>query len=143
MVSLSEIRASNAQISEASTPRSAVFVGGTAGIGKAALAALVSQKTPVKLYIIGRNETSHKQFLQNLQQSNSQAEIVFLEGQVTLLTEVKRLCIEIKSREKSIDLLFLSAGFLPFTGRQGIYLITIISLQVCDNPIFNRNLRGI
>jgi predicted amino acid dehydrogenase len=138
MVSLSEIRASNAQIDEDNLPRLTVFVGGTAGIGKAALTALVSQKTPLKIYILGRNEASHREFLQHLQQSNSQAEIVWLKGQVTLLAEVKRLCIEIKSREESIDLLFLSAGFLPFAGRQGIYPIT--SLQVRDNPSFHRNL---
>jgi hypothetical protein len=72
------------------------------------------------------------------QQSNSEAEIVWLEGQVTLLAEVKRFCIEIKSREESIDLLFLSAGFLPFAERQGIYPIT--SLRVRDNPTFHRNL---
>jgi NADP-dependent 3-hydroxy acid dehydrogenase YdfG len=132
MVSLPETRDSNAQISDAYTPRLAVFVGGTAGIGKAALTALVSQKTPLKIYILGRNEASHREFLQHLQQSNSQAEIVWLEGQVTLLAEVKRLCIEIKSREESIDLLFLSAGFLPFTRRQGNYPIPILQIQ--NNP---------
>jgi NADP-dependent 3-hydroxy acid dehydrogenase YdfG len=100
--------------------------------------ALVSQNIPLKIYILGRNEASHREFLQHLQQSNSQAEIVWLEGQVTLLAEVKRLCIEIKSREVSIDLLFLSAGFLPFAARQGIYPMT--NLQVRDNLTFHRNL---
>jgi NAD(P)-dependent dehydrogenase (short-subunit alcohol dehydrogenase family) len=137
MVSLPEIRASNAQINEDNLPRLAVFIGSTAGIGKAALTALVSQKTSLKIYILGRNETSHREFLRHLQQSNSQAEIVWLEGQVTLLAEVKRLCIEIKSREESIDLLFLSAGFLPFTGRQGIYYLT--SFRVRDSLPFHRN----
>jgi NAD(P)-dependent dehydrogenase (short-subunit alcohol dehydrogenase family) len=132
MVALPEIRFSNAQISEDYTPRVAAFVGGTGGIGKAALTALISLKAPIKIYIIGRNEASHKQFLRDLRQSNSEAEIIWLEGQVTLLSELKRLCIQIKSSEKSIDLLFLSAGFLPFTGRQGMYFTT--SFQVSDNP---------
>jgi NAD(P)-dependent dehydrogenase (short-subunit alcohol dehydrogenase family) len=121
MVSLAEIRASNAQIIETNAPRTAVFVGGTAGIGKAALSALVFKKTPIKVYIIGRGQANHKSFVEDLQQSNPKAEIIWLEGQVTLLAEVKRLCKEIKSREDSIDLLFLSAGFLPFAGRHGIY----------------------
>lgn len=72
------------------------------------------------MYIIGRDKTSRKSLVESLQQSNPRAEIIWLEGQVTLLAEVKRLCMEIKGREDSIDLLFLSAGFLPFVGRHGI-----------------------
>jgi NAD(P)-dependent dehydrogenase (short-subunit alcohol dehydrogenase family) len=121
MVSLPEIRASNEQITESTTPRIAVFVGGTAGIGKATLTALVSKKTPIKVYIIGRDKASRKSWLESLQGSNHQAEIIWLDGQVTLLAEVKRLCNEIKRREDSIDLLFLSAGFLPFDSRKGMF----------------------
>ncbi|CZR68658.1 uncharacterized protein PAC_18557 [Phialocephala subalpina] len=117
MVSISQIRASNARIDETHTPRVAVFVGATAGIGRAALTALLSKRLPIKLYIIGRDEANRRSWLEELQQSNPKAEINWLEGQVTLLAEVKRLCLKIKSHEESIDLLFLSAGFLPFDGR--------------------------
>lgn len=119
MVSLSEIQASNAQITDSNAPRTAIFVGGTAGIGKATLTALLSKGTPIKVYIIGRDQASRKSWLEDLQRSNSQSEIIWLEGHATLLAEVKKLCVEIKSREDSIDLLFLSAGFLPFGGRIG------------------------
>jgi NADP-dependent 3-hydroxy acid dehydrogenase YdfG len=119
MVTHAQIQASNGQINETYTPRAAVFVGGTAGIGKATLSALVSQGTPIKVYIIGRDKTDHKKLLEDLQQSNPKAELIWLEGQVSLLAEVKRLCLDIKKREEKIDLLFLSAGFLPFAGRHG------------------------
>jgi NADP-dependent 3-hydroxy acid dehydrogenase YdfG len=125
MVSHAEIRASNAQIIAAHLPRTAVFVGGTASIGKAALTALVSKNTPLKLYIIGRNKSSHELWLESLQQSNSNAEIVWLEGQVSLLAEVKRLCTEIMRKEERVDLFWLSAGFLPFTGRHGKHLLLL------------------
>lgn len=128
MVSAAQIRASNAQITERSAPRIAVFVGGTSGIGKAALTALVSKGTPVKIYIIGRDKASRKSWLESLQRSNSQTELVWLDGQVSLLAEVKRLCIEIKSRENSINLLFLCAGFLPYVDRNGMFQPTMVYL---------------
>jgi 2-phosphoglycerate kinase len=42
MVSYNEIRASNALINDAMAPRIAVFVGGTSGIGKLTIRALVA-----------------------------------------------------------------------------------------------------
>jgi hypothetical protein len=123
MVSYAEICASNARITPAHLPRIAVFVGGAAGIGNAALTALVSQKNPLKVYIVGQNQSSRESWLESLQQSTLDAEIVRLEGQVSLLSEVKRLCTEINNREQRVDLLWLSAGFLPLTGRHGEYLL--------------------
>lgn len=124
MVSLTEIRSSNARIVKIKGPQSqlpdvAVFVGGTAGIGKATLTALVNCKTSVRIYIIGRNGVANAAFLDQLRQWNPLAEIVWLEGQVTLLAEVKRVCERIKGREEHIGLLFMSAGYMPFGGRDG------------------------
>lgn len=125
MVSQSEIRTSNSRISHAHTPRVAVFVGGTAGIGKGALEALISKETPIKVYVIGRNKEGREPFLRGLKTSNSRAEVIWLEGQVTLLAEVKRLCAEIKGRESRIDLVFMSQGFLPWNGRHGTKPLTL------------------
>lgn len=120
MVSLAEVRDSNKKITDANTPRVAVFIGGTAGIGKAALMELVSCGFPVKVYLIGRDGPKQQSFLDNLRALNKGAEIIFLEGQISLLAEAKRLSNEILKREPSVNLLLLSAGFLPFQGRQGI-----------------------
>ncbi|KAF7590842.1 hypothetical protein BBP40_002311 [Aspergillus hancockii] len=46
--------------------------------------------------------------------------MIFLRGQASLMAETKRLIDEISILETHIDLLFLSFGFLPFLGRQGI-----------------------
>ena len=67
MVSLAEIQASNAQITETTTPRTTVFVGGTAGIGKAALTVLIAKRTPIKVYLIGRDKSSRKSLAEGLQ----------------------------------------------------------------------------
>ncbi|KAH7007966.1 uncharacterized protein B0I36DRAFT_258234 [Microdochium trichocladiopsis] len=118
MPPLSTIRVSNSRITAATAPRVAVFTGATQGIGKATLTQLVGVGTPITIYLIGRNGSTQEGFLEELRASNQQAKIVWLEGQVSLLSETKRLCDEIKSREKSIDLLFFCAAYVALGGRR-------------------------
>lgn len=122
MVNISLIRQSNGQIDELSAPNVAVFVGGTSGIGKITLAELAGLETKLKVYVIGRKETeaSFKSFLQKLRQANSKADIIWVEGRVSLLSDVKRICDKIKTLESKIDLLFLTTGYPPFSGRSSI-----------------------
>ncbi|KAM0276037.1 hypothetical protein ACHAQH_007162 [Verticillium albo-atrum] len=119
MVAIKLIRACNAQLNDKTVPQVAVFVGGTSGIGKATLQSLVNVGSPVKAYIVGRasTESAMKPFLDELRASNSQANLIYVPGEVSLLSEVKRISIDIKSREPKIDLLFLSAGYAPLGGR--------------------------
>jgi len=119
MVSISEVKASNIRISKDTAPHTAVFTGGTDGIGKATVTRLVATKLPIRVYVIGRNGEKHKPFLDVLRKSNDKADVVWLEGQISLLAETKRLCDIIKARETSIDILFMSAGFIPSGERIG------------------------
>lgn len=113
------IRASNALISEANVPKIAVFVGGTDGIGKATLRNLVARRFPIKVYIVGRNEAGHKTLLAELKSLNPEADLIYVQGQISLVADSHRIVKQISAQEERIDLLFLSAGYLPFTGRQG------------------------
>ncbi|KAM9876023.1 hypothetical protein VDGL01_09926 [Verticillium dahliae] len=117
MAVLAQLRASNAQLIEATTPRTAVFVGATDGIGKRALIELVSTGFPVKAYVIGRQKARDQPLLEEIRVINKNAELLYLEGQVSLMSEVTRLTDEILGKEEKIDL-YHSAGFLPFQGRQ-------------------------
>lgn len=119
MVSIRQVRTSNAALTEDTAPRTAVFVGGTSGIGKATLAALVNLKLPVKVYVVGRKsiKAAMGPFLDELREINPKADLIWVEGEVSLLSEVKRICDDIKSREEAIDLLFLSTGYVQFSGR--------------------------
>lgn len=119
MVSRKHIDQSNAKITADTAPNVVVSVGGTSGIGQATLIQLVSLGLPTRIYIVGRNEAHHRLFIEKLRQTNSHATIVWLEGQISLLSEVRRLCDEIRKLEPSVDLLLLSAGYLPFGPRQG------------------------
>jgi NAD(P)-dependent dehydrogenase (short-subunit alcohol dehydrogenase family) len=120
MVKFSLIKKSNSQIDGASAPRVAVFVGGTSGVGKLTLGAIAKLGTTFKAYVVGRKESeaSFKPFAESLHEANPNAEIVWIEGQVSLLSEAKRVCDHIKTLESSIDLLFMTTGYVPFGGRQ-------------------------
>lgn len=119
MVSIQEIKASNALINDARAPRVAVFVGGTSGIGKLTIRALVSTGTSTRIYLVGRksSEESSRAFIQELSTINPKAEVVWIEGEVSLLVETTRVCQIIKSKESHIDLLFLTTGYAPFGPR--------------------------
>lgn len=120
MVAYKDIQAANALINDATAPRVAVFVGGTSGIGKITIKALVGTGTSIRIYLVGRKTSKEPMntFIQELKTSNSKAEIIWTEGEVSLLAEVKRICDIIKSKETRIDLLFLSAGYGPFGTRR-------------------------
>ncbi|KAI1267992.1 hypothetical protein F5Y18DRAFT_415511 [Xylariaceae sp. FL1019] len=114
---MSEAKASNGRITKEIAPQTAVFTGGTDGIGKATLIRFVATKVPMRVYVVGRNGDRHKSFLEELRRSNDQADIVWVEGQIALLAEVQRISEVIKARETSIDILFMSAGFI-YTGTE-------------------------
>ena len=120
MVSYTEIQASNARINDATAPRVAVFIGGTSGIGKFTIRALVVTGASVRIYLVGRKSSEERMhaFIQELQAINPKAEVIWTEGEIALLAETKRVCEAIKSKESRIDLLFLSAGYAPFGTRQ-------------------------
>ncbi|KAF8854316.1 NAD(P)-binding protein [Acephala macrosclerotiorum] len=120
MVSYKEIQASNALINDATAPRVAVFVGGTSGIGKFTVRALVATGASVKIYLVGRKSSEERMhaFIQELHAINPKAEVVWTEGEVALLAETKRVCEAIKSKESRVDLLFLTAGYAPFGTRR-------------------------
>lgn len=120
MVSYKDIQASNALINDATAPRVAVFVGGTSGIGKLTVRALVATGASTRIYLVGRrsSEERTRAFIQELHALNPKAEVIWTEGEVALLAETRRVCEIIKSKESRVDLLFLTAGYAPFGERK-------------------------
>ena len=121
MVSYKEIQTSNALMNDTTAPHIAVFVGGTSGIGKLTIKALVSTSAgaSMRIYLIGRasSEERTRPFIQELQTLNPKAEIIWTEGEVSLLAETHRICKLIQSKESRVDLLFMTTGYAPFGAR--------------------------
>ncbi|KAJ3572426.1 hypothetical protein NPX13_g5053 [Xylaria arbuscula] len=120
MVAYGQIQASNALINDATAPRVACFVGGTSGIGNYTARALVSTGASVRVYIVGREsaEARTRTFIEELNVINPRAEVVWITGEVSLLSEVTRVCGIIKERESRVDLLFLTTGYAPVGARE-------------------------
>lgn len=119
MVSSTEVRASNALINDTTAPRVAVFVGGTSGIGQLTIKALVATGASVRIYLVGRKSSEERSlaFIQELRATNPKAEVIWTEGEISLLAETKRICEVVKRKEPRVDLLFLTAGYAPFGPR--------------------------
>jgi NAD(P)-dependent dehydrogenase (short-subunit alcohol dehydrogenase family) len=126
MVKLSQVRECNSKLNASNSPGVAVFVGGTAGTGKITLAELVRLKTSAKIYVIGRSETaaSTSQFLDGLREVNPSANLIFVQAQISLLSEVKRVCEEIRAAESKLDLLFMTPGYAPMGGRNSMWALS-------------------
>lgn len=117
-LSVPQVTTANDLLTSDTIPRVSVFVGATKGIGLATLTSFVSRGQAITAYVIGRDAASQEPLLEPLRAANSQAKLVFIQGEVSLLRDVKRICDEIAAKEDTVDALVLSAGFLPFSGRE-------------------------
>ncbi|KAF1841642.1 uncharacterized protein K460DRAFT_409100 [Cucurbitaria berberidis CBS 394.84] len=117
MVSLSDVRAHNATLRSLPAGLVAVFVGGTSGIGLFTAREFVRNTTSPHVYLIGRNATEASKIIQELRTINTSSQVSFIQKDVSLLKNVDEACQEIKSKEKQVNLLFMTCGYLTFQGR--------------------------
>ena len=119
MVALSTVRASNTLLKDRVDPLTAIFAGGTAGIGEEALKAFAVNAKAPNVYLVGRNEEAAKLIIDGCLKSCPEGNFHFLKADLSLLKNVDEVCEEVLRREKKLDLLFMSQGYLTFEGRLG------------------------
>lgn len=95
-----------------------LFVGGTSGIGKHTAIQLASVIDRPIIYIVGRNKAAGSQVIQDLNAANFKGCYTFIPADVSRLSDVDAVCQQLRTREKALDLLFLSPGAIPFS-KQG------------------------
>lgn len=124
MVNIKDVRKSNLdfKLSGHASSSVAVFVGATSGIGMGTLKQYAKYAQGAKAYIIGRSKSQTQPLLDELKASNSAGTFEFIETEISLIENVDLACEEIKSKEKKVDILFLSPGFLAYGGRIGLFL---------------------
>jgi NADP-dependent 3-hydroxy acid dehydrogenase YdfG len=119
MVSLKIVRASNSTLQSLPPGLVAVFAGATAGIGLGTLTAFAQNVNAPRAYIIGRSHEKAAHIIDKLKGINPGGSFIFIEGQVSLIHDVDRICEEIKKLETHIDILCMSPGYLSFAGQHG------------------------
>ncbi|KAK1534857.1 uncharacterized protein CCOS01_03609 [Colletotrichum costaricense] len=99
----------------------AVFIGATSGIGKSTLQHLAQHARSPHIYTVARPQTvaSHETFLASLRAStNPDASYTLLPADHALISDIDAAMETVLQRETKVDILFLSAGFIAFEGRQ-------------------------
>jgi NAD(P)-dependent dehydrogenase (short-subunit alcohol dehydrogenase family) len=117
MVALDAVRASNSNLHSLPSNLVAVFVGGTSGIGLYTARELVRNTTSPHIYLIGRNQSEASKIIQELKTINSSSSVSFIQKDVSLLKNVDEACSEIAAKEKAVNLLFMTCGYVTFSGR--------------------------
>lgn len=118
MVSLKAVQASNAGL-RALPNITALFVGGTSGIGQSTLRQLARNAEKPTAYIVGRNESKAGPFLAELRQLNPKGQFNFIEADVSLIRNVDAACEEVLKQEKHLNFLFMTPGGISLGGRNG------------------------
>lgn len=115
MVSLTDIQSSNSRLSSALPPGLvAIFVGATRGIGETSLKEFAKHARKPRVYLIGRSQEAGDRVVDECKELNPEGEYIFLKADTSLICTVDDLCRDIKSREKAVNLLFLTTGTLVF-----------------------------
>ncbi|KAH7236656.1 hypothetical protein BKA59DRAFT_405342 [Fusarium tricinctum] len=117
MPSLEVIQQSNASLRDCHPELTAVMLGATGGIGAATCRELVRQVKRPTLYIVGQNQSRASALILELKALNPTARLIFIQSDLTLLSNVDDVCRQITEREDKINLLFMTAGFLSLQGR--------------------------
>ena len=115
MVPLPEIHESNDRI-PSSLPKTlvAVFAGATSGIGEATLKNLVKYAIEPKIYLLARNPVSAARVIAECRRINPKGEYVFIKADLSLVKETDHACAQVKTSEKLVNLVVLSAGEISF-----------------------------
>ncbi|KAI5241247.1 hypothetical protein E4T43_05539 [Aureobasidium subglaciale] len=117
MVSLDSIRMSNLQAADLENLVT-VFVGGTNGVAESTEKELFLRATTPIAYIIGRSQEKGDSLCKELEDLNPGSKAIFLKKDISILKNVDEVCEELKRREKKINVLFLSAGYMSLGGRK-------------------------
>lgn len=111
MVTLTDVQSSNAQIATALPPGLvAVFVGATNGIGETSLREFARHARQPRVYFVGRSQEAGDRIAAECRALNPEGEFIFIKADVSLLKSVDEVCREIASKERCINLLFLTCG---------------------------------
>ncbi len=115
MVSLADMKSSNSRIPSSLPPGLvAVFAGATSGIGETTLKQFAKHARQPRVYFLGRSQEAGDRIVAECKTLNSEGEYIFVKADLSLIRVVDEVCRDIKSKEKAVNLLFLSTGSMIY-----------------------------
>ena len=119
MVKATTIRQCNACFaSERHAGLVCVFAGATSGIGASTLERMALMLHASTFYVLGRSAARFASQRAKLESLNPSCKVVFLEAEVSLLSDVDAVCKQITAVEQKVDYLYMSPGLIPLNGPQ-------------------------
>ncbi|KAI5207183.1 hypothetical protein E4T38_03343 [Aureobasidium subglaciale] len=113
MVTIEQVRASNAQIAKSLPPGLvAVFVGGTNGVGEVTVKQFAKHAVRPRVYIIGRSKEAVNRIISECKAINPDGTYIPILKELSLLKNVDEVCKDILVQETHINLLLLTIGTL-------------------------------
>jgi len=79
----------------------------------------VKNSVSPRVYIVGRSQSAANRIIGECKELNKDSKVEFVKADVTELAEVDKVCKEIMSKEKHINLIVQSQGNLNLRGRDG------------------------
>lgn len=139
-IPLKNIRDSNALIAGTfGNSLVAVFVGATAGIGEYTIFEFAKCAPGSRIYFIGRSFEDGKRVKSKVDAANTGGTCTFIQKDISLIKNVDEVCREIKSKEKSINLLFMTQGTLDLSSITPEGIRTAVALLVYSRTRFILN----
>ncbi|KAI0506079.1 short-chain dehydrogenase/reductase [Xylaria bambusicola] len=118
MVDFQTMASSNSRLSSVKGPIIALFVGATSGIGLGVLREFARQAVNPHIYFVARNPTKAGPIADELRLINPHAKCEIIHRDVSLIKDSEKVAEEVMAQESSLDLLFMSQGFVSLDGRQ-------------------------
>ena len=103
-------------------------VGGTNGIGEATAKAFIKNTVSPRVYLVGRSSEAAERIITECKALNKDGNVEFIKADVSELRDVDRVCKEIESREKSINLIVQTQGNLNMRNRDGVWALSLSSM---------------
>lgn len=120
---LAQARAWNSTLKTARPDLTALFVGGTSGIGRSAAIRLAGSIAKPTIYIVGRNEKAGAEILEEMKTANKDGSYFMISADVSDLRTVDTVCKDLKTKIKGLDLLFLTSGGVTFSKKGKVILL--------------------
>jgi len=119
MVNLTEVSKTNdAFAAERHRGLVCVFAGATSGTGAGTLEAMAKILFESTFYVLGRSAAHFATQREKLQSLNPTCTVIFLEAEISLLSDVDAACKQIAAAEGRVDYLYMSCGLIPLNGPQ-------------------------
>ncbi|KAF3080463.1 hypothetical protein TWF102_006133 [Orbilia oligospora] len=118
MVAIDAIKSSNAA-AKAKLPLGlvALFVGATSGIGEHTLRNFYQTAPSPRVYFVGRSQSSADRIIADLKPLNPDGHLEFIQADATLIKNVDEVTRKFLEKEKELNVLVMSQGYLTSEGR--------------------------